>query len=493
MAVLVLLAYLIPEWAAWWRSDVFVFVNGWDEETYLSWQGVLGARNDPGYFVLHLYGWLHQLGIPGAVQNLLSDTAFPIASAVLVTATLRHFGIEARRAIAYAVLILFSSTLFNYANPVVKALLGSYDGSAFMMAGWELYPSILRTPNPQVSYFLIALATYAWARWRRDWLLLLPLPLLYYFVAVPYCAILLMVAVLRWYWNRFERVVGVPALVVVAISVWLVMATGAAILFSLMGYMEPDHWFRQDPWLFIPTYKPQMPLALVGFSLIYLTLVFYKTINYSHRLHNAFWLLVLAALATVNLHIVTGFMLAQKNYYDYGLSIVFGLLLVSVIECVSNRKLADFMLGTLLVATLIPTLASHIYFHKRAVAISARAAVIEPAVLDDPLHALIVDREVSSRMAYANARMLAPPFSYQYYFPFIERQCSLYPTLLDAAMNEAQTAYSPQSVQRAMLDETLANIHGGQARAIKLPYRDHTYCTSNAYMPRSFRLFDTVP
>ena len=33
---------------------IFNYVNAWDEETYLSYQGALGARNIPGYYVLYL-------------------------------------------------------------------------------------------------------------------------------------------------------------------------------------------------------------------------------------------------------------------------------------------------------------------------------------------------------------------------------------------------------------------------------------------------------
>ena len=48
----ILIAVLAPEWWAFFKSEAFVFVNGWDEETYLSWQGVLGAKDSPGYYSL---------------------------------------------------------------------------------------------------------------------------------------------------------------------------------------------------------------------------------------------------------------------------------------------------------------------------------------------------------------------------------------------------------------------------------------------------------
>lgn len=492
LSVAVLLAWLLPEWAAYAKSPIFVFVNGWDEETYLSWQGVLGSRNEIGYFTLWPYSVLHSLGVPGVLQNLWSDTLLPLASVALVWGALRRFGITSAHAFAYAVLILFSSTLFNYANPVVQSLLGEYDGRAWLMAGWERYPSILRTPNPQASFFLIALAIHAWARWRRDWLLLLPLPLLYYFIAVPYAAALALAAGWR-IWTKRHPQVGYVALPVGGVLLWLAMGAGAGALFWLVGYYAPDHWVRQDPWVFAATRRPQLPLALLFFALTYV--LFRGAGKLGPGKWPRLFLLTLGivALATVNLHVLTGFMLSQKNYYDYGLSVVFGLMLVTGVHLIQPRRLSDAVLGVLLTGVFVPTLASHLYFYERAVTIGARAAPLAAAVRQDPLHALIFDREVSSRIAYAHAQLLAPPFSYQYYFSFIERQCAYYPALLDAAVTEANRVLPALGTERAMLDETIRIIREGQARATRLAYQNPTYCTPQAYTPRGFTVFGTSP
>lgn len=491
-ALMVLLAYLLPEWAAFARSEVFVFVNGWDEETYLSWQGVLGAQNDPGYFVLHGYRLLHEAGLSGAVQNLLSDTIFPLLTVLLVMQSFRRLGVEAVRAFAYAVLVLFSSTLFNYANPVVKGLLGEYDGTAFLMAGWELYPSILRTPNPQVSYFLLALAVYAWLRWRRFWLLLLPLPLLYYFVAVPY-AFLLAMAVALPLARRRLNLAGGWALVATGWSVYLLMACGAVGLFMLAGYYAPGNSLAENPWVFARTRMPQLPLGLLFILPAVLALWRAGLLDPGRGLGKNLLMLMLAAAASVNLHVVTGFMLSQKNYYDYGLSILFGLMLVVVLEWVRNRRLADWTLAGLLFIAAIPTLFSHVYFYQRATAISAKAAPLINSVRLDPLHAVIPDLEVSSRMAYSTARLLAPPFSYQYYFPFIEKQCLYYPELLLAGLSQARQTLAAREDALGSLESTFANIARGQAGARAMPYKTAPYCSPEAYRTQGFRLLGNEP
>lgn len=491
-ALIVLLAYLLPEWAAFVRSEVFVFVNGWDEETYLSWQGVLGSRNDLGYFVLHLYGLLHEVGLSGAMQNLLSDTLFPLLTVLLVAQSFRLRGVEAVRAFAYAVLVLFSSTLFNYANPVIKGLLGEYDGTAFLMAGWELYPSLLRTPNPQLSYFLLALAVYAWLRWRRFWLLLLPLPLLYYFAAVPY-AFLIAVGVALSVVRRVPGLVAWKATVVSAVAVYVLMTLGAVGLFALAGFYNADNWVLNNAWVFAQTRMPQLPVVVLFALPVVLMLWRFGQFDAGRSQGNNLLILLLAAVASVNLHIVTGFMLSQKNYYDYGLSILFGLMLVAVLEWFKDRRLADRALVVLLVIIAIPTLASHLYFYQRALAISAKAAPIIDEVCHDPLHAVIPDLDVSSRMAYSTARLLAPPFSYQYYFQFIEKQCRYYPELLSAGLSQAREDLAGREEVLGRLENTAANIKRGQVESSVVSYKMLSYCTPEAYRLDGFKLLGIGP
>jgi hypothetical protein len=486
-ASIVLLAYLLPEWAAFARSDVFVFVNGWDEETYLSWQGVLGASNDPGYFVLHLYRLMHEAGLSGAMQNLLSDTLFPLLTVLLVTLSFRRLGVERSRAFAYAVLVLFSSTLFNYANPVTKLLLGDYDGTAFLMAGWELYPSILRTPNPQLPYLLVALAVYAWLRWRRFWHLLLPLPVLYYFVAVPYAFTIGLGSAL----TAVRRTLTLPEWQTMAISAassYILMALGAVGLFALLGYYDPDHWMANNTWVYAKTRMPQLPLAVLLILSAVLVMWRLGVLGSDSNKGRMLLVLMLTAIASANLHVVTGFMLAQKNYYDYGLSILFGLMLVAALEWINDRQLADWILAILLVIVFIPTLASHLYFYHRAVGISVKATPIIGEVRQDPLHAVIPDLEVSSRMAYSTARLLAPPFSYQYYFQFIEKQCRHYPELLLTSLEWTRQQYPTREDVMGRLESTAENIRRGQIESRTVPYKNLSYCRPEVFQPHGFNL-----
>ena len=43
-AASIFLGYLVPHWYSFFTSKVFIFTNGWDEEWYLSWQGICFSR-----------------------------------------------------------------------------------------------------------------------------------------------------------------------------------------------------------------------------------------------------------------------------------------------------------------------------------------------------------------------------------------------------------------------------------------------------------------
>src|SRR4051812_4793977 len=60
-AASVFLTYLIPQWYSFATSKVFVFTNGWDEEFYLSWQGVLPLKGAVGTYSLYLSWLMHMM------------------------------------------------------------------------------------------------------------------------------------------------------------------------------------------------------------------------------------------------------------------------------------------------------------------------------------------------------------------------------------------------------------------------------------------------
>lgn len=488
LAFAIFLAYLLPEWLAFAKSGAYVLVNAWDEETYLTWQGILGSRNSPGYFVLYLNWLLHLAGLSGAVQNLLYDTCLPPLTVFFTYRSLRTLDIGPARAFAYATLICFSSTLFNYANPLVSFLLGSYDATGVFMAGWERYPSILRTPNPQVSYLLISAAVYGFLKFRKPWLLALPLPLLYYFVAVPYVFALTTALAYQQMRTRWLRQ---PAIAVAAATVFtfLLIGSGMVILSWATGLYQPDHPYRANSYLLVNTRHVQLPLVLLLMAGAYLLALRFKLYHEKSR-----WLAPLAVLAgtalgSINLHIIMGFMLSQKGYYDYGLSIIFGLALAIMIDMLRNPVARDRVLAFALATVLVPTLLSQVYWYTQAVRLSRQLTPIIGQVRRDPLHAIIPDLRLSSRVAYSSPMLLAPPFSYQYYFGFIEKQCASYRATLKHGLAFAKSQLPAGSADLAKLEDTVRNIEKGQAESRTLPFGNPPYCHAMDAGNGNFMLF----
>lgn len=487
LACAIFLAYLLPEWLAFAKSGAYVLVNAWDEETYLTWQGILGSRNSPGYFVLYLNWLLHLAGLSGAIQNLLYDSFLPPLTVFFTYRCLGKLDIGPARAFAYATLICFSSTLFNYANPLVQFLLGSYDATGVFMAGWERYPSILRTPNPQVSYLLISAAVYGFLKFRKLWLLALPLPLIYYFVAVPY---VFAVSTALAYQQVRTRWINRPAVAMAAASVFtfLLIGSGMVVLSWVTGLYQPDHPYRANSYLLVNTRHIQLPLIAMMMAGVYLLALRFKLYHEKSR-----WLAPLAVLAgtalgSINLHIIMGFMLSQKGYYDYGLSIIFGLALAIMIDRLRNPIVRDKALITTLAIIFVPTLLSQVYWYTQAVRLSHQLTPIVGQVRGDPLHAIIPDLRLSSRVAYSTPMLLAPPFSYQYYF-FIEKQCASYRTTLKHGLAFAKSQLPAGSADLAKLEDTVRNIEKAQAESRTLSFGNPPYCAAMAAGNGHFVLF----
>src|SRR5512140_2665146 len=95
--------FVVPWFIALASSPILTYSNAWDEETYLSYQGALAARNSPGYLPLHLVVLLHRLGVSGSVQNCLLDLVAPAAIILCIYAAARVFGRSRSISLCYGV------------------------------------------------------------------------------------------------------------------------------------------------------------------------------------------------------------------------------------------------------------------------------------------------------------------------------------------------------------------------------------------------------
>jgi hypothetical protein len=485
-SLVVFLIYLIPEWRAFFLSDVFVFANAWDEEAYLSWQGTLGFKTVPGYFPLHLNWAMQAIGLSGAVQNLIFDTVLPPATAGLVFLTLRIWKVDPVRAAAYATLICFGSVLFNANNPLVASMLGdSRSNTIWIMSGWEVYASILRTPNPQIPFFLIACAIFGYARLGKWWILILPLPLLYYPTAVPYSFLLL----LSFLYQQLRlRLFAHPALAisVASAATFVAMGVGLIGLSYLMGLYQADNYWRNISYLFSETRRPQLPVGLIALAVLFSLGTLAGFMHVERRLILPIAILSIASIGAVNLHIFTGFMLSQKNYYDYGLSVLLAILTVIAIDSLRH----DFAKSAALMATLVViSLFSHwsqqIWF-RNAIQLSGEMSPNIEKVRLDPLRAIFPKIELAANVAFSTPRLLSP-LAGHYYTIEINTQCGALSKLVKnsvAFLNDRLPANSKQLAELLQSAKYMESVN----QRFKKSRPDYSYCAGVDFENKDFYL-----
>jgi hypothetical protein len=482
----IFLTYLIPEWRAFFTSDAFVFANGWDEEFYLSRQGILALRNNPGYFPLYLNLALQYLGLSGAIQNLIFDTILPPATAWLVFLTLRLRNVDPARAASYATLICFGSVLFNANNPLVSRMLGeTRSATVWIMSGWEVYASILRTPNPEVPFFLVASAVYGYARFNKWWILILPLPVLYYHTAVPYAFLLLLCFSYRQIRSRYF-VHPAFALLAASAVTFVVMGSGLVMLSYLKGLYQPGHPWRQED-ILADARHPQLPVGLIAMGILFPLGVSTRLLRIDPRRMVPIAILGIASLGSVNLHIITGFMLSQKNYYDYGLSILFALLVVIGVESIRfNIAKSTILTGTLIVIALLSYRSQQIWFRNGVLLAQEMSPAIE-RLRRDPMHAIIPKIELSAHVAFSTPLLLSPPFSYLYYYVGMSDQCASFGGLVKSALAFAKANLPADSKELADVSRSAvlieAAINGYQTTKTKV---DYAYCREAGFENRGF-------
>jgi hypothetical protein len=482
----VFLTYLIPEWRAFFLSDVFMFANGWDEETYLSWQGMNGFKTVPGYFPLHLNLALQEIGLSGAVQNLILDTVLPPATALLVFLTLKLRQVESARAVAYATLICFGSVLFNANNPWIANMLGdTRSNTILIMSGWEVYASILRTPNPEIPFFLIACAVYASARLGRWWILLLPLPLLYYPTAVPYSFLLMLVFSYRQLRSRYS---ASPATAIFAASAitFVLMGIGLVGLSYLVGLYQPDNTWRNDSYLFSATRRPQLPVGLIALALLFLLGALGRLVRLDRSMMVPIAILAIAALGSVNLHLFTGFMLSQKNYYDYGLSILLAILAAIWIDSFRDRFVKNAALFTALAVIFLFSYRSQAIWFANGIQLSREMSPDIAKVRSDPLRAIFSKIELAAHVPFSTARLLAP-VSNLYSSKEYTTQCAGFAKVAENSATFVKQHFAEKNKQLAVFLNSVAVLRSVD-QIDKKSKPDASYCRDVDFDNRNFFL-----
>jgi hypothetical protein len=279
---------------------------------------------------------------------------------------------------------------------------------------------------------------------------------------------------------------GVALALIVA---YLVTALSLLVMYRLMGLDDPEHPWRLSAFLTQPSHAPQIPLGVVLLAGLAAILWRFGLVGASHQPARVTLLLVVGLL-TVNTHVVTGLMLSQKNYYDYGLSPVLSSALVLLVLAIGSRRLKRTSLALLLGIVTLLTMQAQATWSKQA-RIQSRALEHDFAqIVADPLGALVRDVGAASKIALTAPGMIAPPITHQYQFFFVSSQCSGYFGLLDSAESYI-AGLDDQTRQRfAEVARQIGEIRTETARNSRYPDADLDYCADLDFTRTRFSTFE---
>lgn len=191
-------------WQRFTGAGLVYYVNGYDECNYLQyWFSILNQSVAwrPGQA---LVTWLHEFGVSGGNINLLLDLLCPPILYLLLIRVLRDSGLCRDKAEVGALIVLLFPIFISPLNPFLMELRNIWmEGGAY---SWITIPegrqlAWLRSPEPQVSYLVLLIATFVAIKIRSVVPVLCSIPLLYSFLALP-C----LYVCIAWCFRRFGAI-----------------------------------------------------------------------------------------------------------------------------------------------------------------------------------------------------------------------------------------------------------------------------------------------
>jgi len=496
---LLFVAYLIPPIYTYFHREYYAYTNAWDEETYLSYQGALGMRNAPGYFFSsYCVLLMHELGISGGAQNFLLDLVVPIFVFLLAVGALSHYGVDKSRSLFCASILVFGSVFFNQSNPLVFWIVSK--NLPHLTSALECYPSILRTPNPQLGYLLIALFGFLAVKKKALYLLLIPLPFLYWSLAIPYAFILFSLFLYRKLIPR-----SLYGYVLVNLAAGMVIGGITYLAFALVVAYRPG---LAETRFASPFHSGLYSITFVASLIMYgVTLVAsVLTRQPIGRKYHFVYITLITCLAFIaNVQIFTQVRLDPKNLQDSA-----GTVIAASILCLSAFQLSGMLRSSMtkrtarvlglignygvLMAMLFLVLLTRGFEprHMRyRIFLNHDIAQHDlDQIIRDPLHAIIPWDMTSARMSLIAPKILIPPFSYQYDFPMVNKLCSRNEELVRQAYEYVKNHVDENAALLQAFDHISGNVDDYFSAVIAtqhIPYKDNeVVCNQDSYMNNRF-------
>ena len=308
-----------------------------------------------------------------------------------------------------------------------------------MSSGKEGYSSALRTPQPQLSLFIVSIALLFYSKYKLKWILFIPIPLLYPFFGVVY---LVMVATYLSVKTTIYRTFKLNGLLI-----FIFLLTSIIGLFLYLidvgGFL--NSFKAASPGHFNYTKLPRLPTLIILISpVIFLAYAtnFKRPRSVTLDLITATWVCI---LCIANLHLISGYTISYKNFYDYGINFVGGILIILLYKFFEEQGNRSFALNLLVISLLLIALLNLPWHWLRLgeyrVWLSPQSMSLadQQLIKQFPFDTYIPDSNLRGKFAYSVNKGIAPIFAYQYNFPDFGKTCpQIYDRMSDLLRNNSQ-------------------------------------------------------
>lgn len=307
-----------------WTGGYLFYANAFDEPTYLSYDGAMMTAS-PTHLAEYLIVSLHRLGISGGLINLLFDIVCPVVAVVFLRRLAVALGFSMLEATVYPFAVIAIPVLFGYTNPYYATVFNANyhsQGLSWITLPQAYYPPFLRTPEPQLSLCVLAIATWVGVR-RRSYVVPFAVsPFVYAFVGIPYAFVVLALFIER----RATAVVRQPAVralaAIVASYIAIAVALRTAYWLLIAGTSTAD---------FLPATRLPL-LSGTGAAALIVYAIARPRLYPPHRVPALF--LSVAPLAVTNTQLLVGFFEHPNNFEQN-----FGVVALAIVSVLALRTM----------------------------------------------------------------------------------------------------------------------------------------------------------
>ena len=277
------------------------YADAFDEATYLSYDGAMSSRSLT-HMAEYLVVALHGMGVSGGYANLVFDVVFPAMTVVVLRRVAIALGFSALESIVYPFVVVALPVVFGHSNPYysrVYAANFNSSGLSWITLPEAYYPPFFRTPEPQLSLAVAALAVYLAIRWQSYFVALAVAPFIYPFVGIPYTFVVVAMMV---HARLTANAPAIRAFVAIATSY---LVTSLTILAFYLLFVRRTTLATFLP----PTHMPL--LSGTGAAAMVVYLLARSRLDRRYRVPALF--LAVAPTAVANTQLISGFLQAPHN------------------------------------------------------------------------------------------------------------------------------------------------------------------------------------